>query len=98
MTLNPFLNDDTSLLQLRCVSQSHTLVGHFLAGKCSHEVVGTTGAGGVGAVDKVVDVADGVGCVEARLQSAAVAEADLERNDWGRFIDGDGWLCGGGRG
>ena len=76
--LNPFLNDDTSLLQLRRVSQSHTLVRHFLVGKRSHEVVGTTGAGGVGAVDKVVDVADGVGCVEARLQSSAVTEADLK--------------------
>lgn len=56
---------DTTSLEFGRLTQDSGLVCHVLVGEGGHESVRSGGTCSVGAVDKVVDVADRVGGVEA---------------------------------
>lgn len=64
---SPLLNNNTASLQFRHVAESGRFVREVLVGEGGHECVGSGGAGSVGAIDKVVDIANRVCSVEARL-------------------------------
>lgn len=74
----PLLHHRPSPLELRHLPQHFTQILQFRTGECSHQRKLPTRDPGAGAADKVVDVADGMGGVEAGDEAGAVAEADLQ--------------------
>ena len=77
----PLLDDHAATLEVAHVTQHNTLVLKLFRRESRHQRPLPVAACGGSTTDKVVDVADGLRGVEARLHTATIAEADLE-GDW----------------
>ena len=73
LSLRPFLHHDSTPLEIRQIPQHQTLVAELLAREGCHEDPGTSPALRVGGLDEGVDVADGVGGVEAGGETGAIS-------------------------